>query len=68
MARVPLIPYEDLHRRHRRDTESVLKPEGRFKRPHKISLTTDRSPENVTRINPDDMKPILQGMPYIPPA
>jgi len=46
----------------------VIKPEGKFKRPHKISITTDRSPEKVTSINPNDMKPILPEMPYIPPA
>jgi hypothetical protein len=46
----------------------VIKPEGKFIRPHKINSTTDRSPENVTRINPEDMKPILPEMVYIPPA
>jgi hypothetical protein len=46
----------------------VIKPDGRFVRPHKIRLTTDRSPENVTSINAEDMKPILPEMPYIPPA
>lgn len=67
MARVPQIPFREPHRR-RRDTKAVVKPEGKFKRIHNISITTDRSPKSVTSINPDDMKPILPGMPYIPPA
>jgi len=46
----------------------VIKPEGKFIRPYKINITTDRSPESVTSINPEDMKPILPEMPYIPPA
>jgi len=68
MARVPQLPYREPHRRRQRDTTTVVKPEGKFKRPYKISITTDRSPESVTSINPDDMKPILPEMPYIPPA
>jgi hypothetical protein len=68
MARVPQLPYQEPHRRRRRDTNSIIKPEGKFQRPHKIRITTDRSPESVTSINPDDMKPILPDMPYIPPA
>jgi hypothetical protein len=68
MARIPQLPYQEPHRRHQRDTTSIVKPEGKFKRPHKISITTDRSPGSVTSINPDDMKPILPDMPYIPPA
>lgn len=68
MARVPEFPYQAPHRRHRRDTKPVIKPEGKFIRPYKINIATDRSPESVTRINPDDMKPILPEMPYIPPA
>jgi hypothetical protein len=68
MARVPQLPYREPHLRHQRDTSAVIKPEGKFKRPHKISINTDRSPESVTSINPDDMKPILPEMPYIPPA
>jgi len=68
MARVPQYPYEEPRRRHRRDTVPVIKPEGRFKRPHNINITTDRSPESVTSINQDDMKPVLPEMPYIPPA
>jgi hypothetical protein len=68
MARVPLVPYYEPHRRHQRDNSPVIKPEGKFKRPHDISIKTDRSPESVTSINPDDMKPILPEMPYIPPA
>jgi hypothetical protein len=68
MARVPQLPYGEPQRRHQRDTNSMVKPEGKFKRPYKISITTDRSPESVTSINPDDMKPILPEMPYIPPA
>ena len=68
MARVPEFPYPAPHKMRKRDTKDVVKPEGKFKRPHKISISTDRSPESVTSINPDDMKPILPEMPYIPPA
>jgi hypothetical protein len=68
MARLPELPYQEQRRRRRRDTASVMKPEGRFKRPHRINITTDRTPESVTSINPDDMKPVLPEMPYIPPA
>ena len=68
MARVPQSPLPAPRKRHQRDTKAVIKPEGKFKRPYKISITTDRSPENVTKINPDGMKPILPEMPYIPPA
>jgi hypothetical protein len=68
MARVPHLPYGEPQPRHQRDTNSIVKPEGKFKRPYKISIQTDRSPESVTSINPDDMKPILPEMPYIPPA
>jgi len=68
MARVPELPYQMPSRRHQRDTKAVIKPIGKFVRPHKIHITTDRSPENVTHINPEDMKPILPEMPYIPPA
>jgi|SwirhisoilCB2_FD_contig_71_6800309_length_1397_multi_4_in_0_out_0_3 hypothetical protein len=68
MARVPQQPYEPPHRRHRRDAQPVIKPEGKFKRPYKISITTDRSPDKVTSINEEDMKPILPEMVYIPPA
>ena len=68
MARVPQLPYREPQRPHHRDTNSIVKPEGKFKRPYKISIKTDRSPESVTSLNPDDMKPILPEMPYIPPA
>ena len=68
MARVPEFPHQAPNRRHQRDTQPVIKPEGKFNRPTKIHITTDRSPESVTSINPDDMKPILPEMPYIPPA
>jgi hypothetical protein len=68
MARVPKLPFREVRERHRRETAKVVKPEGKFVRPHKIAVQTDRSPENVTRINPDDMKPILPEMIYIPPA
>lgn len=67
MARIPDYPLAE-PRRRRRDTTAVIKPEGKFIRPHKIRITTDRSPESVTSINPDNMKPILPEMPYIPPA
>ena len=68
MARAPQFPYQAPHKRRRPDTQPIVKPERKFKRPHKINITTDRSPENVTSINPDDKKPILPEMPYIPPA
>ena len=68
MARVPQVPYTQPRKRHQRDTKPIIKPEGKFNRPSKIRITTDRSPENVTHINPEDMKPILPEMPYIPPA
>lgn len=68
MARVPQLPYREPRKRHPRDTKPVIKPEGKFIRPRKINITTDRSPENVTSINPEDMKPILPEMIYIPPA
>jgi hypothetical protein len=68
MARVPQFPSPASHKRHERETKKLVKPEGKFKRPSKISITTDRSPNNVTSINADDMKPILPEMPYIPPA
>jgi hypothetical protein len=68
MARVPNVPSHEPGKRHERDTRPVIKPEGKFQRPSKIHITTDRSPESVTSINADDMKPILPEMPYIPPA
>ena len=68
MARLPQFPYREPRKRHRRDMKPVIKPEGKFIRPHKINITTDRSPENVTSINAEDMKPILPEMVYIPPA
>jgi hypothetical protein len=46
----------------------VIKPEGRFVRETKIRVATDRSPQSVTSINPENMQPILPEMPYIPPA
>jgi hypothetical protein len=67
MARVPQLPHRP-HKRRERDANPVIKPEGKFVRPHKIRLTSDRSPESVTSINAEDMKPILPEMPYIPPA
>ena len=68
MARVPQLPYREYRKRRQRDTRLVINPEGKFQRSHKINITTDRSPESVTSINPEDMKPILPEMPYIPPA
>ena len=68
MARVPKVPFREAHERHQRETIDVVKPEARFRRPHRISLQTDRSPQDVTRINAEDMKPILPEMIYIPPA
>ena len=68
MARVPQLPYQEPAQRHQGDSRPVIKPEGKFKRPYRIHISTDRSPKDVTAINPDDMKPILPEMPYIPPA
>jgi len=68
MARVPEFPYREPRRRQQRDSKPVIKPEGKFKRPYRINIATDRSPESVTSLNPEDMKPILPEMPYIPPA
>jgi hypothetical protein len=68
MARVPQSPYPAPRKRHQRETKGIIKPEGKFQRPHRISITTDRSPRQVTNINPDNMKPILPEMAYIPPA
>jgi hypothetical protein len=67
MAREPKYPLEQRRPRHRRDTQPVIKPEGRFIRERAIHITTQRSPHNVTKINPEEMKPILPEMPYIPP-
>jgi hypothetical protein len=67
MSRVPELPSR-LRGRREPDTRPVITPTGRFKRNGKFSLTTARSPESVTRINPEGMKPILPEMLYIPPA
>jgi hypothetical protein len=67
MARLPNYPLEEQRPRRRRDTTTVIKPEGKFVRERKIRIMTQRSPQSVTRINPEDMKPILPEMPYIPP-
>jgi hypothetical protein len=66
MAREPKYPLEE-QRPRRRDTKPVIKPEGKFIRERRIHITTQRSPKSVTKINPEDMKPILPEMPYIPP-
>ena len=68
MARVPQSPFPAPHRRHEREANRIVKPEGKFKRSSKIRITTDRSPKNVTSLNTEDMMPILPEMPYIPPA
>jgi hypothetical protein len=68
MARVPQYRDQEPQRRRQADSRAVIKPEGKFERPYKITIATDRSPENVTSINAEDMKPILPEMPYIPPA
>ena len=68
MAQVPKLPFRERPRRHRHDTEPLIKPEGRFIPEQPVKITTDRAPEDVTRINPDKMKPILPEMVYIPPA
>jgi hypothetical protein len=67
MAREPKYPLEQQRPRRRRDTKSVIKPEGKFIRERNIHITTQRSPYSVTKINPEEMKPILPEMPYIPP-
>ena len=67
MARVPQFRYPEQQRR-KREIKPVVKPEGKFQRSRKVEITGDRSPESVTSINPEDMKPILPEMPYIPPA
>jgi hypothetical protein len=66
MARLP----EQIHRERpsrRRDTKRVIKPTGKFIPERRIHVTTQRSPASVTKINPDEMKPILPEMTYIPP-
>jgi len=67
MARQPKYSIEERRSRPPKETEAVAKPEGKFVRDKKIHITTQRSPHSVTKINPDDMKPILPEMPYIPP-
>jgi hypothetical protein len=68
MAREPKYPREEQRsRRHHRETTPVIKPEGKFVRERRIHITTQRSPHSVTKINPEEMKPILPEMPYIPP-
>jgi hypothetical protein len=67
MARKSEYPLEEQRPRHRPDTKPVIKPEGKFVRERKIHITTQRSPKSVTKINPEEMKPILPEMPYIPP-
>jgi hypothetical protein len=69
MARQPKYSIEERRSRRIKDTETeaVAKPEGKFVREKKIHITTQRSPHSVTKINPEDMKPILPEMPYIPP-
>ena len=68
MAQVPKLPRRERLRRHKPDTKPVVKPAGRFIRPEPVVITTDRSPKDVTSINPDSMTPILPEMVYIPPA
>jgi len=67
MARLPKYPFEEQRPRRRRETTAVVKPEGKFVRERKFRVTTQRSPQSVTKINPEDMTPILPEMPYIPP-
>ena len=67
MALVPKSPADEHRPRRSRDSQLVIKPEGKFIRERKIHITSQRSPESVTKINPEDMKPILPEMPYIPP-
>ena len=66
MARIT-YPFQEQKQRQRKDVKPVIKPEGKFIRERKIHVTTQRSPKSVTKINPDDMAPILPEMPYIPP-
>jgi hypothetical protein len=68
MAQVPKLPRRERLRRHKPDTQRVIKPEGRFIPPEPVVNTTDRSPQDVTSINPNAMTPILPEMVYIPPA
>jgi hypothetical protein len=68
MARVPGSPETPKRSGRRRERHPVIQPEGRFIRSGSIHVSTERSPSDVTSINPDDMKPILPEMPYIPPA
>ena len=51
MALVPKSPADEHRPRRPLDWKGVIKPEGKF----------------VRKINPEDMKPILPEMPYIPP-
>ena len=67
MARVPDQRQMQLTPEKRKAWKGIVKPAGKFIRGRRIHVTTHRSPENVTRINPDDMKPILPEMIYIPP-
>lgn len=69
MARQPKYSIEERRSRRPRNTEAetLVKPQGKFIREKKIHVTTQRSPQSVTKINPEDMKPILPEMPYIPP-
>jgi hypothetical protein len=69
MARVPKEPYREERQPGReRDRLPVIKPAGHFVKPGVERPVTDRSPKSVTKINPEDMEPILPEMPYIPPA
>ena len=67
MAREPKYSIRQEYLRKRAQAP-VVKPSGRFIRERTINITTDRSPHSVTSINPDNLKPILPEMPYIPPA
>jgi len=62
------MPHDEPKRRHKRDTEKLIKPEGRFIPETRVRPVTDRSPRSVTKIRPEDREPILPEMPYIPPA
>jgi hypothetical protein len=69
MSRIPEFPYSSQSRwRRSRNLPEVVKPAGHFTRESSLRVMSDRSPESVTKINPESMKTILPEMIYIPPA
>ena len=67
MARAPKLPQTQPAPREE-DLKPVMTPTGRFVRPHQIRITTYRFPQNLTTIDPDDVKTGVPEMPYGPPA